>query len=876
MLPLRPPSRRFGAACALVALAWMTASWSAAQNPGADAPQTRWQNSAMEAPQMSLWGKQAVSFVENIGQLENEWGWLVQGSQHTLAFGQNGIRVMQRLDSENEKTSSWHSLDVSFPGVAGNVDFRAEAPLPGRVHFYFGAQNNWKLNRSRYQSLVAKDLWLGIDLRFDGDENSLKYAFHVAAGVSADVICMQYDGADSIFVNENGCLVVETPAGNLVDPAPIAWQIKNQQRQKVAASWQVQGKIAQLVVGEYDPTLALIVDPEMLVFSGFLGGTNNDEIRGIGTDNLGNIYVAGLTESNNLPTLNAEQDFFRGGEMDVFVAKLDSNGTLLYLTYLGGDDKDLPYSLECDAAGNAYLVGGSQSGNWPSMGGGVDINGVNKGGVDGFVTKLDPTGVMIYSGMFGGTGFDSIRGNCVGDDGSHYVIGRSFTDDDTFPIISGPGHTHSGLSDIFVAKISPNGTTLEYCGFVGGSEIDYGRDIAVDDRGFAYITGWTNSDENSFPVTMGPDLTYNGGHQDFGLGWEQYGDAFVAKLLPDGSDFVYCGYIGGARAEGGFGIQIDGNGAAYVAGHTSSNESLDPESGLFPVKVGPSLEYSGPSNPDQPYGDAFIAKVNRDGTTLDFCGYVGGSKSDRAWRLERDSYGNLYLVGDTISRPHTLPHQSVGPRLSFSGKMDGFLSMVSPNGKRILYCTYMGGSGQDRIRDVITDPSGNVYVAGWTESASDFPQVGNPGFSHQGMKDGWVARIPAYHILLRGGTALDNDGENEDVLLVDGSAGADYQRMVTVTANQNFTVSLGGRLNGESYSLFQQQGAANRRWLGQKNHNSKDLGNGTFPLGTPIGNFTGSTQLNLATGVWTLQAIVIDDNNPLGSSLTNAIVVTAE
>jgi len=831
----------------------------------------------------------AVPFMENPGFAGAEVDWVAQGSNRTVTFGKNGVQILQALPSaDEENTTPWHVISWTFPGQTGQVNFRAEDPLPGQVHSYLGSGPHWKIARQTYRRLVAEQIWPGIDLQFDSVSSSLKYLFHVDVSANPQDISMHFDGLDALHVAEDGSLKMTSAAGVLSDPAPLAWQETTDGQRMVSVHWSVKPdkQTAQLIVGDYDSRLPLWVDPEMLIYCGFIGGTMDEESRGIGVDDAGNIYVTGLTESTNLPVLNAEQNTSGGGESDVWVAKVDPLGNLLYLTYLGGTGKELPYSLTADGSGNAYVAGGSTSSDWPSVGGGPDITGASHGSLDGFVAKLDPSGLLIYSGMFGGLEFDSIRGNTVSADGSHYVIGRSFTEDGSFPVHNGPGLSHSGgTSDIFVAKISPDGSTLEYSGFLGGDQIDYGRDIAVDDRGFAYVTGWTNSDENTFPVTVGPDLTYNGGHKKFGLEWEQYGDAFIAKILPDGTGYVYCGYIGGARTDAGFGVHIDSSGAVYLAGHTTSDNSSDPVDGLFPAKIGPSLVYGGDGvNEDlQPYGDAFVAKVSRDGTELEFCGYVGGDRSDRAWRLGRDSFGNLYLVGNTRSRQSEgFPHQSIGPQISWGGSGDGFLSMVSPDGRRILYSTYFGGSEDDLIRDVAIANDGTVYVTGWTESNLDFPLVNGPSTTHQGLKDAFVARIPPYHVLLRGGTAVDPvTEEHADVLLLDGDPGADWRREVTVVANTTLTLSIDATswLAGQALTLYQWPADAGRRWASQTETGfAADLGHAAFPLGasTLVTSGTGSVTVSLSAGDWTLQAVITDAANPLGKSLSNAIVVHAQ
>src|SRR5207244_4311514 len=158
---------------------------------------------------------------------------------------------------------------------------------------------------------------------------------------------------------------------------------------------------------------------------------------------------------------------------------------------------------------------------------------------------------------------------------------------------------NGGSYDAFVAKVRADGTGLVYCGYIGGSGTDLGCGIAVDSAGNAYVTGYTQSFEATFPVTRGPDRTFNGSL-----------DAFLAKVKADGTGLVYCGYIGGSSYDSGYGIAVDSAGNAYITGTTTSSEAT------FPVIGGPDLTFNGNN-------DTFVAKVKADGTGLVYCGYIG-------------------------------------------------------------------------------------------------------------------------------------------------------------------------------------------------------------------------------------------------------------
>ncbi len=244
------------------------------------------------------------------------------------------------------------------------------------------------------------------------------------------------------------------------------------------------------------------------------------------------------------------------------------------------------------------------------------------GNFDVFVAKVNSSGTALdYAGYIGGSRTDEGNGIAVDSTGNAYVVGNTGSTV-TFPATVGPDLTfnggadngHLGGGDAFVAKVNPSGTAIVYAGYIGGSRRDDGQGIAVDSAGNAYVTGDTASTEASFPVTVGPDLTFNGGSVDFPF------DAFVAKVNPSGTALDYAGYIGGSETDAGWGIAVDFAGNAYVTGGTKSSEST------FPVTVGPDLTYNGGG--EFFLGDAFVAKVNASGTALDYAGYIGGSSAD--------------------------------------------------------------------------------------------------------------------------------------------------------------------------------------------------------------------------------------------------------
>ena len=299
---------------------------------------------------------------------------------------------------------------------------------------------------------------------------------------------------------------------------------------------------------------------------------------------------------------------------------------------------------------------------------------------------------------------DGGNGIAVDAAGSAYVTGATESDSTTFPVLGGPDLTYNCSGDAFVAKVNAAGTALIYLGYIGGAGGDMGSGIAVDAAGNAYVTGYSKSDQSTFPVRGGPDLTYNGGGF-YG------GDAFVAKVNPAGTALVYAGYIGGAEDDTGNGIAVDGAGNVYVVGYTKSDQST------FPVLGGPDLTYSGPGSCCWG-GDAFVAKVNAAGSALVYAGYIGGEASDAGYGIAVDGAGNAYVTGETESDQGTFPVLG-GPDLTFNGGSyldDAFVAKVNASGSALVYAGYIGGEYYEVGRGIAVDAAGSAYVTGETES----------------------------------------------------------------------------------------------------------------------------------------------------------------
>jgi hypothetical protein len=702
-------------------------------------------------------GKLPLYFVENRGVYPDEVAYYIQGADKTLFFTRDGITF--RLKG---KDRGW-VVKLEFVGASPHVVPRGESRQQAVISYFEGPREDWKTGLRTYSRVVYRSLWPGIDLVYHGSVNKLKYAFRVAPGADPATIRLRYRGASSVTTTDAGALRVETPVGSLEDAPPAAWQEIGGERVPVKMRYRLEGGGEfGFHLGDYDRTQPLVLDPLYYVYCGFLGGAGDDIGSAITVDGSGSAYVTGLVDSDerSFPvTVGPDKTYNGRGSYwpyygDAFVAKLNAAGTaLLYCGYIGGSAADWGERVAVDASGNAYVTGltGSSEQTFPVVGGPDPT--YNGGLFDAFVAKVNPQGTaLLYCGYIGGAGEDYGYGIAVDPSGNAYVVGATGSDEKTFPVAVGPDLTYNGQGDAFVAKVNAGGKGLAYCGYIGGEALDSGYAVVVDTLRNAYVVGTTGSGQQSFPVIVGPDLSFNGGTYD----------AFAAKVNPQGSALSYCGYIGGSAIDRGQYVAVDKVGNAFVVGDASSTEQS------FPVKVGPDLTYNGGAS------DGFVAEINPPGNGLVYCGYIGGAGSDHANTVVLDATGSAYVSGISTSDERTFP-VTVGPDLTFNGgTYDGYVARVSPPGTALLFCGYIGGKGDDIALGIALDGTSNVYVTGKSDSsATSFPVTVGPDLTQNGIGDAFVAKIELADV---SGSGATRPGSAVTLHLVaTNSAGLPYQ-----------------------------------------------------------------------------------------------------
>lgn len=600
----------------------------------------------------------------------------------------------------------------------------------------------WHTGIVNYRKVRERGLYPGIDLVYYGTQRQLEYDFLVAPGAQPGRIGLKIQGARKLLVDRAGTLEARMAGGTVEFHQPVAYQLVAGKKSPVSAGYVLESENrVGLRLGNYDRTHQLVIDP-ILAYSTYLGGSGIDGANAIAVAGDDTAFVTGGTLSGNYPLANAYQQTNAGAEDVFVTKLSADGSTMLYSTYLGGSNNDVGNGIAVDALGEAYVTGTTFSPNFPVTansvntycGGdgkcGASLNNQSRIVSNAFVTKLSVTGTnLVYSTYIGQYEFVTGQAIAVNANGVAFITGLvtpaipvSITTPPVFcpllfPVDNGfqtgfPGQAigisdgcdyiiASAASNAYVMAISNTGNGILYSSYIGGSVQDEGLGIAADSNGNLYVTGLTYSP--NFPTTIaGVDTTYTGS-----------GDAFLTQVninLSGAASLLYSTYLGGNGITQGNAVALDGQGdsLAWVGGLTSS-DLLDLPGGAIQDS------YSGND-------DGFVAKLNTSGLgagSLVYFRYVGGSLADSVNGIAVDSTGDVFITGSTVSPD--FPIVAGAFQTTFGGgNADAFVTEINPAGTTLIYSSYLGGTGTDVGNGIAIDTSGSAYVAGQTCSL-DFP-----------------------------------------------------------------------------------------------------------------------------------------------------------
>lgn len=730
------------------------------------------------------YGKLPLSFERNAGQTDSRVDFLARTSlgsifltqteavlalteSNSIAFRENpltGTVTSRTKEGPQNRSPKSFAVTMKFAGANRNAPVEALDRLSASSNYFIGKNpDGWRGDIPNFGKVRYREIYPGIDVIYYGNQRQLEYDFIVSPRADAHVIAIGFEGAKKQSIDKNGDLLIGIPGGVIRHHKPLAYQELDGVKHEVSARYVIKSKQqVGIAVGSYDKSRTLVIDP-ILSYSTFLGGNGTDEGCGIAVDSLGNAYVVGLTTSSNFPTTGGSYQGTRNQFADVFVSKLNPAGSaLVYSTYLGGSGVDEGYDIAVDAGGNAYIVGLTNSDDYPTTVGAFQR--MRAGSGDAFVTKLNNTGSnLIYSTYVGGPGYEQPTTIAVDAQGNAHITGMITVGG--FPVTPGAFQTtfRGGYQnpfqwgDAFVCKLNASGSGLIYATYLGGAEGEIGSDIAIDSEGYAYVTGGTDS--RDFPITPGafqqhfstifcPSRAFN------------CADGFVTKFNLTGTAVIYSTYVGGNFGEYTNSIAVDSSGQAIIGGSTFSTNYPT----LHPLQT----SFAGML-------DVFVTKLNAAGSALLFSTYFGSDGFEEAERVALDSVGNVYIVGYT-NATHLPVRNPIQPNLA--GAYDAFVVKINTMNYTLGYCTYLGGSSYEGLINagIAVDPAGSAYITGFTRS-SNFPTTANAfqktlsgGTSSSGeqLTDAFVAKIDdPYDTCLQ-------DESNGNLLQINTTTG-DYQ-----------------------------------------------------------------------------------------------------
>jgi len=681
--------RSTGMVAGMVCLALLSTPASAAP---AVAPEVK-------AQAQASYGKLPLSFEVNQGQTDAQVKLLARGQGYTLFLTPTeAVLSLKKPQAKAEASpSSIRSSSAASETIGTVLRMRligansapkivGREPLPGRVNYLIGKEpGKWHTQVPIYGKVAYEGVYPGVDLVYYGNQGQLEYDFVVSPGADPQQIELAFQGADNIGLNPAGELVLHAQKGDIRMHKPVIYQEIDGIRKPIDGGYVFKaGRTVGFQVSAYDTARPLIIDP-ILVYSTYLGGSDQDNSSSIAVDLQGRVYVAGFTRSSDFPVLNAPQSTI-GGRYDAFVAQLTADGTALgYATYLGGSGDEDSAGIAVDLWGQATIVGDTSSSDFPTYNA---LQSALDGGLDGFVTQLTADGSALrYSTYLGGSRGDEVKDIAVDLWGQAIVTGH--TDSSDFPAHNALQPTIGGRYDAFVAQFTADGRTLRYATYLGGNHDDFGDGIAVDLHGRAYVTGSTRS--TNFPTVKSFQPVYGGGERD----------CFVAQLTADGTALGYATYLGGNHDDVGDGIAVDLQGRAYVTGSTRSTN--------FPIHNALQSASGGEI-------DGFVAQLTADGRALHYSTYLGGNEDDYGRDIAVDLQGRAYVTGGTRSTnfPTVKPFQPV-----YGGDGgDGFVAQFTADGRALRYASYLGGRYDDFGDGIAVDLHGWVYVAGTTLSSN--------------------------------------------------------------------------------------------------------------------------------------------------------------
>jgi hypothetical protein len=636
-------------------------------------------------------------------------------------------------------TRNYHRIDIDLLNCNGNAELLTEGPSEAYLNYFTAGTPKCGISKVHYFTRVTyKNIYPNIDLEFSISKTAVQnnpgveYNFIVHPGGKVSDIKLSYKGAKKVNLSD-GKLTVEVSSGTFNENIPASYI--SDTKEPVQVNYASLGNniygFSVSSSGSLPLNSDLIIDPNPCLnwgtYYGGSGGGNQSNVYGMALGSSDTVLITGFTSSTaNIATAGSYITAYPGGSSDGYIAKLNPTGTAVkWATYFGGTGQDAGYGIAVDGSGNCYVAGYSTS-TGLATGGAFNTSGDAANG-SAFVAKFNSTGTALTWYTYYGSTTKTDKATAIAIDGASppnvYITG--WTQSTTGIKTAGAHQTAlAGASDAFVAKFNSSGTALTWGTYYGGTALDEAFGIALDAANNVYITGATQS-------TTG--IASAGAYSTSLVNAE---DAFVAEISSTGATLTWGTYFNvhsviefGSKA-----IAVSG-GKVYITGSTFNVTSGIATAGSFQAATNnttTALPYVAEFNP------ALAGAAQ-----LVWGTYYGGEKSAGIGQgIAVDASANVYVTGyvganDTMATAGAYQTANAGGNDVFVGMFNPSLS----GSAQLVWGTFYGGPNTDAGQAIALDASNNVFIAGYTTSASGIATAGTYRTTYGGTQDGFVAEF---------------------------------------------------------------------------------------------------------------------------------------
>ena len=646
-----------------------------------------------------------IYFTENAGQWGDDIEFISGGGMGRISLGSDSIRYDISVDRETGFVLESHLLGGQPENIKGYDD------LPFHSNFFVGDPNRWATHVTNYNGVIYENVWEDMDIHFRSTgDGEVKYDIIIPPGSDPSLIGFELRGQDRIDIRDDS-LWITTILGEVRLDSGLKAFYQDDGEPVKARFRMISENSYGFHLDDYDGSRQVVIDPILfssylggnsqdqssgmavdsgknsylcghtassdfpkttgvynttkqptdifvtkfnsqgssLLFSTYIGGSSGIEYaNSIALDSSGNCYVTGGTQSTDFPKTSQDQDLRGGDGDDIFLFKLNVDGSrLLFSLLIGGSESDYGYDMELDSDGKIHVTGSTKSNDLP-----ISINAIQSsigGAFDTFLLVVTASGDSIeFLSYFGGMDDDYGLGLAIDEDDNSYICGKTHSDDfqTTQDAYDTDKDGYYYISDAFVLKVNMTYVTLEYSTYLGGNDDDVAYDLDVDDHGDAVVTGYTESDD--FPLS----------ENALDTNIENWGsEGFIMKFNSDGSDIHFSTYLGGSSGDLGRKVIYDSVGDIFVLGETFSNDFIKTPGGY-------DISHNGGR-------DVMLVKTNHNGTDVRYSTFLGGASEDYGYGVVLEDDYTIYISGYTLSL--NFPSTTLSYDPNYNGYADAYL-----------------------------------------------------------------------------------------------------------------------------------------------------------------------------------------------------------